>query len=131
MVVQMTLPSTAGNNSRAIEAAIASLLAQFGNKVVTSEAVRRQHANNETWLANEPPDAVIYARSTEDVKAVVSICAQHSVPLIPFGAGTSLEGHINAPFGGISLDLMEMNHIIAVHSEDLDCVVEPGVTRKR
>jgi len=127
----MTLPSTAGNNSRAIEAAITSLLAQFGNKVVTSEAVRRQHANNETWLANEPPDAVIYARSTEDVKAVVSICAQHSVPLIPFGAGTSLEGHINAPFGGISLDLMEMNHIIAVHSEDLDCVVEPGVTRKR
>jgi D-lactate dehydrogenase (cytochrome) len=131
MVVQMTLPSTAGNNSRAIKAAITALLAQFGNKVVTSEAVRRQHANNETWLPNEPPDAVIYAGSTEDVKAVVSICAQHSVPLIPFGTGTSLEGHINAPFGGISLDLMEMNHIIAVHSEDLDCVVEPGVTRKR
>jgi D-lactate dehydrogenase (cytochrome) len=121
----------AGHDSHAVQAAIAALLAQFGNRVVTSEAVRRQHANNETWLANEPPDAVVYVESTEDVRAVVAICAQHRVPIIPFGTGTSLEGHTNAPFGGISIDLMEMNHIVAVHSDDLDCVVEPGVTRKR
>jgi D-lactate dehydrogenase (cytochrome) len=107
------------------------LAARFGNKLVTSDAVRAQHANNTTWLANEPPDAVVYAASTEDVQAIVAICAEHKVPVIPFGTGTSLEGHVNAPFGGVSIDLSEMNRVLAVHAEDLDCVVEPGVTRKR
>jgi D-lactate dehydrogenase (cytochrome) len=128
-MTSQTLPP--GRDARAVKAAITALLARFGDKVVTSDAVLHQHANNETWLANEPPDAVVYPGSTEDVKAAVSICAQHSVPIIPFGTGTSLEGHINAPFGGISMDLMEMNRIIALHPADLDCVVEPGVTRKR
>jgi D-lactate dehydrogenase (cytochrome) len=108
-----------------------ALAARFGNKLVTSDAVRAQHANNTTWLANEPPDAVVYAASAEDVQAIVAICAEHKVPVIPFGTGTSLEGHVNAPFGGVSIDLSEMNRVIAVHAEDLDCVVEPGVTRKR
>jgi D-lactate dehydrogenase (cytochrome) len=107
------------------------LAARFGNKLVTSDAVRAQHANTTTWLANEPPDAVVYASSAEDVQAIVAICAEHKTPVIPFGTGTSLEGHVNAPFGGVSIDLSEMNRIIAVHAEDLDCVVEPGVTRKR
>src|ERR1700719_97709 len=107
------------------------LAARFGNKLVTSDAVRAQHANNPTWLANEPPDAVVYAASTEDVQAIVAICAEHKVPVIPFGTGTSLEGHVNAPFGGVSIDLSEMNRVLAVHAEDLDCVVEPGVTRKQ
>jgi D-lactate dehydrogenase (cytochrome) len=107
------------------------LAARFGNKLVTSDAVRAQHANNTTWLANEPPDAVVYAASTEDVQAIVAICAEHKVPIIPFGTGTSLEGHVNAPFGGVSIDLSEMNRVLAVHAEDLDCVVEPGITRKR
>jgi D-lactate dehydrogenase (cytochrome) len=126
-----SLPSSTGHNSNAVRAAITTLLAKFGNRVVTSEAVRRQHAHNETWLVNQPPDAVVYSASTEDVQAIVSICAEHSVPIIPFGAGTSLEGQINAPLGGISIDLREMSRIIAVHSEDLDCVVEPGVTREQ
>ena len=108
-----------------------ALAARFGNKLVTSDAVRAQHANTTTWLANEPPDAVVYAASAEDVQAIVAICAEHRVPVIPFGTGTSLEGHVNAPFGGVSIDLSEMNRILAVHAEDLDCVVEPGVTRKR
>jgi D-lactate dehydrogenase (cytochrome) len=108
-----------------------ALAARFGNKLVTSDAVRAQHANNTTWLPNEPPDAVVYAASAEDVQAIVAICAEHKVPVIPFGTGTSLEGHINAPYGGVSIDLSEMNRVLAVHAEDLDCVVEPGVTRKR
>ncbi len=86
----------------AIERTIAALAARFGNKLVTSEAVRRQHANTTTWLDNEPPDAVVFAASTEDVQGVVGICAEHRVPIIPFGTGTSLEGHVNAPLGGVS-----------------------------
>ena len=115
----------------ALDRTIAALHARFGNKVVTSEAVRRQHANVTTWLPNEPPDAVVYADSTEDVQAVVGICAEHRVPIIPFGTGTSLEGHVNAPQGGVCIDLMGMNRVLAVHGEDLDCVIEPGVTRKQ
>jgi D-lactate dehydrogenase (cytochrome) len=115
----------------AIDSVKAELAARFGNKLVTSDAVRQQHANNTTWLPNEPPDAVIYVASTEDVQTTVAICAKHKVPVIPFGTGTSLEGHVNAPFGGVSIDLLEMNHVLAVHAEDLDCVIEPGVTRKK
>src|SRR5712691_4085638 len=114
-----------------IERTKRALAARFGNKLVTSDAVRAQHANNTTWLANEPPDAVVYASSAEDVQAIVAICAGHKVPIIPFGTGTSLEGHVNAPFGGVSIDLSEMNRVLAVHAEDLDCVIEPGVTRKK
>jgi D-lactate dehydrogenase (cytochrome) len=107
------------------------LLARFGNKVATSQAVREQHGHTTTWLANQPPDAVVFAASTEDVRDTVRICAEHRVPVIPFGTGTSLEGHVNAPFGGVSIDLREMNRVLAVHAEDLDCVIEPGITRKQ
>jgi D-lactate dehydrogenase (cytochrome) len=110
---------------------IAALLARFGNKVATSQAVREQHGHTTTWIANQPPDAVVFAASTEDVQDTVRICGAHGMPVIPFGTGTSLEGHVNAPFGGISIDLREMNRVIAVHAEDLDCVIEPGITRKQ
>ena len=127
------MPEAAARKStlQATEAVIAALAARFGNKLVTSEAVRRQHANTTTWLDNEPPDAVVYAASTEDVQGVVGICAEHRMPIIPFGTGTSLEGHVNAPLGGVSIDLMSMNKVLKVHAEDLDCVIEPGVTRKQ
>jgi D-lactate dehydrogenase (cytochrome) len=115
----------------AIERAKAALAARFGNKLVTSEAVRKSHGNTTTWIENQPPDAVVYAASTEDVQATIAICAEHKVPVIAFGTGTSLEGHVNAPFGGVSIDVMEMNRVLAVHAEDLDCVIEPGVTRKK
>ncbi len=111
--------------------AIAELSARFGNKVVMSLAVREQHANVTTFLPNEPPDAVVFAESIEDVQAAVQICAAHKVPVIAWGAGTSLEGHVNAPYGGVCIDLSGMNRILVVHAEDLDCVIEPGVTRKR
>ena len=115
----------------AVEAAIRALAQRFGNRLVTSQAVRAQHANTTTWIANQPPDAVVFPQSTEEVQDIVRICAAHRVPVIPFGTGTSLEGHVNAPYGGISIDVRDMNRVLAVHAEDLDCVVEPGVTRKQ
>ena len=114
----------------AVKAVIAALAAKFGNRLVTSQAVREQHANTTTWIANEPPDAVVFPQTSAEVQDVVRICAERRVPVIPFGTGTSLEGHINAPFGGVSVDLSRMNRGLAVHAEDLDCVIEPGVTRE-
>src|SRR5881275_761230 len=115
---------------KAIEAAVRALAAQFGNRLVTSQAVRQQHGNTVTWIENQPPDAVVFPQSTEDVQEIVRICAAHRVPIIPFGAGTSLEGHVNAPQGGVSIDFRDMNQVLAVHAEDLDCVIQPGLTRK-
>ncbi|HEY6023704.1 MAG TPA: FAD-linked oxidase C-terminal domain-containing protein [Pseudolabrys sp.] len=117
-------------NPAAIKNVIAALTAAFGNRVVTSQAVREQHGNTVTWIANQPPDAVVYPQSTEEVQQVVRICAANRVPIIPFGVGTSLEGHVNAPRGGVSIDFRDMNKVLAVHAEDLDCVIEPGITRK-
>src|ERR1041385_1097853 len=117
-------------DAKTIEAAVRALAARFGNRLVTSQAVRQQHANTVTWIENQPPDAVAFPQSTEDVQDIVRICAAHRVPVIPFGTGTSLEGHVNAPFGGISIDMRDMNKVLAVHAEDLDCVVQPGITRK-
>jgi len=84
-----------------------------------------------TWLPCEPPDAVVFVESTEEVQLVVRACAAHGVPVVAFGTGSSLEGQVNAPKGGISVDMSRMNRVLAVHPEDLDCVVEPGVTRKQ
>src|ERR1043165_4662098 len=118
-------------NEKAVKAAIGMLAATFGNRLVTSQAVREQHGNVLTWIENQPPDAVVFPQSAGDVRDAVRICVQHKVPVIPYGTGTSLEGHINAPFGGVSIDCGDMNRVLAVHAEDLDCVVEPGVTRKQ
>ena len=93
--------------------------------------MREQHGNTLTWIENQPPDAVVFPQSAEDVQDAVRICVQHKMPVVPFGTGTSLEGHINAPRGGLSIDFRDMNRVLAVHAEDLDCVVEPGVTRKQ
>src|SRR6516162_3133809 len=106
---------------------IEALAARFGNRLVTSWAVREQHANTTTWIANEPPDAVVFPQTTSDVQDIVRICAKLRVPVIPFGTGTSLEGHINAPYGGVSIDFRDMNRVLAVNAQDLDCVVEPGI----
>src|SRR3981081_4024400 len=116
--------------SGAAAAVIAELAAQFGNRLVTSTAVREQHANTTTWVENEPADAVVFPQTTEDVQQIVRICAAHGVPVIAFGTGTSLEGQVNAPQGGVRIDMRDMNRVLAVHAEDLDCVVEPGITRK-
>ena len=115
---------------QAIAAVTQELAALFGNRLVTSQAVRQQHANTLTWIENQPPDAVVYPHDTGEVAAAVKICARHGVPVIPFGTGTSFEGHTNAPLGGVSIDTSMMKRIIAVHPEDMDVVLEPGVTRK-
>jgi D-lactate dehydrogenase (cytochrome) len=117
-------------SSEAKRALFARLSTRFGNRFSTGRALREQHANTLTWIATQPPDAVLFAETTAEVVEAVKLCAEARVPVIPFGTGTSLEGHVNAPFGGVSLDLSRMNRILAVHEEDLDCVVEPGVTRK-
>jgi D-lactate dehydrogenase (cytochrome) len=133
--VAMTLvqeePARIARNRDAIAAVIAALTAQFGNRLVTSQAVREQHANTTTWIENQAPDAVVFPQTTADVQAIVRVCAAHRVPVIPFGTGTSLEGHINAPFGGVSVDFRDMNRVLAVNAQDFDCVVEPGITRKQ
>src|SRR5215208_3672828 len=103
---------------QALASTIEALAARFGNRLITSQAVREQHAHTTTWLPTQPPDDV------------VRICAQFSVPVIAFGTGTSLEGQVNAPAGGVCIDLRDMNRILEVHAEDLDCVIQPGVTRK-
>src|ERR1700729_2843332 len=115
---------------KAVDGVIAALAAQFGNRLVTSQAVREQHGNTVTWIPNQPPDAVVFPASTAQVQAVVRICASHRLPVIPFGAGTSLEGQVNAPHGGVCVDFRDMTRVLAVHAEDLDCVIEPGITRK-
>ncbi|MEI5665361.1 FAD-linked oxidase C-terminal domain-containing protein [Bosea sp. CCNWLW174] len=115
---------------QAIAALTQALAALFGNRLVTSLAVRQQHGHTLTWIPNQPPDAVIYPESTEEVASIVKLCAQHGVPAIAFGTGTSLEGHVNAPFGGVCIDMSQMKRVVAVHAEDLDCTVEPGITRK-
>src|SRR3954469_9354907 len=85
---------------KAIEAVIRALAATFGNRLVTSQAVREQHGNTVTWIENQPPDAVVFPQSTADVQDIVRLCATHRVPIIPFGTGSSLEGQVNAPYGG-------------------------------
>src|SRR5262249_20497507 len=77
-----------------------------------------------------PPEAVVFPQATADVQDIVRICAERRVPVIPFGTGTSLEGHVNAPYGGVSIDFRDMNRVLAVNAQDLDCVVEPGIARK-
>ena len=123
----------AASNSQAsdVATAIAVLRQRFADRLQTGEAIRRQHANTITWIPNQPPDAVIWVESQEEVVEVVRVARTHRVPLIPFGAGTSLEGHINAPRGGLSVDFSRMNRVLAVNERDLDAVVEPGVSRKQ
>lgn len=121
-----SLPPSAEALSRVTDA----LAQRFGNRLVTSQAVREQHGHTLTWIKNAPPDAVVYPQDTKEVSEIVRLCAEHGVPVIAFGTGTSLEGHVNAVFGGVSVDMSQMKRIVAVNAEDLDVVVEAGVTRK-
>jgi D-lactate dehydrogenase (cytochrome) len=123
-------PQRSTQERKAADAVIAALAARYGNRLVTSQAVREQHGHTTTWIDNQPPDAVVFPQATEDVQDIVRLCTEHRVPVVAFGTGTSLEGQVNAPRGGICLDFRDMNRVLAVHTEDLDCVIEPGITRK-
>lgn len=107
------------------------LAALLGQRFTTGLADREHHGRGESYHRTLPPQAVCRVQSTEEVAAIVKLCARHGTPIIPFGAGTSLEGHVSAPFGGISLDLSGMNRILTVRPEDLDVTIEAGVTRQQ
>ncbi len=113
------------------QSVVAELKALLGERVSTSAAVREHHGKDESYFPYALPDVVTFVKTTEEVRDVVSICRRHQVPMIPFGVGTSLEGHILAVQGGVSIDLSQMNQVLAVHEEDLDAVVQAGVTRKQ
>src|SRR4030081_3065092 len=113
------------------QSVVAELKTLLGDRVSTSAAVREHHGKDESYFPYALPDAVVFVRTTEEVRDVVNICQRHRVPMIPFGVGTSLEGHILAVEGGVSIDLSQMNQVLAVHEEDLDAVVPAGVTRKQ
>ncbi len=125
MVQAIDLP----RNEAGIATVLGVLKQQFGERLQTSQAIREQHGHTTTWIKNQMPDGVVFARSTEEVSEIVKICAAHKVPIIAFGTGTSLEGQVNAPAGGISVDLSQMASVLAVNAGDLDCRVQPGVTR--
>ena len=114
-----------------IAAAEAELRARFGDRLSTAEAVRRHHGTGEAYHPVSPPDAVVFAQSTEEVAEIVRIAGHHRIPVIPYGSGTGLEGHTLAVQGGITIDLSQMNEVLRVSAEDLDCTVQAGVTRKQ
>jgi len=113
----------------AIESAIQELRALLGSRASDTAAVREHHSHGESYHAPAAPDVVCFPRSTDEVAAILAISARRQIPVVPFGAGTSLEGHVNAIRGGICIDLREMNRIVRVSAEDLDATVEAGVTR--
>jgi D-lactate dehydrogenase (cytochrome) len=127
----MALIAELPRNEQGIATALDLLRQRFGaDRVETGQALREQHGHTTTWLKTQAPDAVIFPGSTGEVQEVVRICAAHRVPIVAFGTGTSLEGHVNAPAGGISLDFSKMDRVLEVHPEDMDVVIQPGVTRK-
>ncbi|CUW40941.1 putative D-lactate dehydrogenase, mitochondrial [Magnetospirillum sp. XM-1] len=107
------------------------LAARFGERFSTAQIVREQHGKDESHFAPCPPEAVVFAQSTEEVAATVKACAAHGVPVIAFGTGTSLEGHVAALSGGVCIDVSGMNRVLEVRAEDLDVTIQPGVTRKQ
>ena len=113
------------------DAALDALKQIFGDRFTTAEAVRHQHGKDESYHAPMAPDAVVFAESEEEIARAVTVCNRLKFPVIPFGTGTSLEGHVAALRGGVSIDTSLMNRVLAVHAEDLDVTVQPGVTRKQ
>ncbi len=113
------------------DALVQALKARFADRFSTAQAVRDHHGKDESPFPTVPPDAVVYALSTDDVVAVVDLCRAHAFPLIPYGAGSSIEGQLLAVRGGLSLDLSHMNKVLSVAPEDLTVTVQAGVTRKQ
>jgi D-lactate dehydrogenase (cytochrome) len=131
--MQLT-PSTPMNNTPCLTQSsfLDALADRFGSQCSTAHAVRSQHGKDESVFIHVPPPvAVVFAESTRDVQDAVALCATHHVAVIPFGVGSSLEGHLLAVQGGISLDVSRMNQVLAVNPEDLTVTVQPGVTRKQ
>src|SRR5947207_992655 len=119
-------------HQREVPPALLQALAQrFGANCSTAMAVREQHGRDESSFEAPPPAAVVFAESTQDVVDTVRLASQHDTPVIPFGVGSSLEGHLLAVQGGISVDVSRMNKVLSINAEDLTVTVQPGVTRKQ
>nr|WP_261870987.1 FAD-dependent oxidoreductase [Psychrobacter sp. JCM 18901] len=106
--------------------AITALQERFGKQLSVNATVREQHGHTMTWLANQPPDAVLIVQDKQEVAAAVEICHQHQMPVIAFGIGSSLEGQLNAPYGGLCIDMHAMDAILQVNNEDLTVTVQPA-----
>src|SRR6185436_15591022 len=100
-----------------------------GDRVSMSDSVREHHSHGESWHAPGLPDFVVFPTSTDEVSALVRLCAETRTPIVPFGMGSSLEGHVNAIKGGVSVDLTRMTRVLRLSPEDLDITVEAGLTR--
>jgi D-lactate dehydrogenase (cytochrome) len=111
--------------------ALEELRALLGDRVSVSRGVREHHGRDESYYPYAAPDAVAYPHSTEEVRDIVNVCRRHRLAIIPYGVGTSVEGHVLAYSGGVSIDLSQMNKVLAVHVEDMDVTVQAGVTRKQ
>ncbi len=118
-------------SDQSLDAVIAALRDLLGERLSTANAVRDQHGHDESYHHGSPPDAVCFALSTEEVSEIVKICSAHAVPIIPYGTGTSLEGHVIPTRGGVTVDLSQMDAVVEVNPEDLDCTVQAGVRRKQ
>ncbi|GMU70809.1 MAG: FAD-binding protein [Burkholderiales bacterium] len=115
----------------ALAALVGELSARFGERAVANASIREQHGHGEGLADAALPDLVVYPHSNEEVAEVVRACAAARVPVIAFGVGTSLEGHVAAIHGGVCVDLSQMNRVLEVNAEDLDCRVQAGVTREQ
>src|SRR5665213_649369 len=115
--------------SASTASAIGALKGLLGARASDAAAIRDHHSHGESYHRHAPPDIVCFPKTTAEVAAIVHIAAAERLPIIPFGAGTSLEGHVNAIHGGITIDLREMNAIVRLSVDDLDATVEAGVTR--
>ena len=113
-----------------ITSAISELKKKFKNLVFTNKAEIDLHGQNETGLPVAPPDAVLYPQNTSQVSKIIEICNQHECPVTAYGIGSSLEGHHLAIRGGVSLDMSKMNKVLQINDEDMDVIVQPGITRK-
>ncbi len=113
-----------------VHSLVADLRAVLGDRVSTAAAVRDHHSHGESWHASAEPDAVVFPETTDEVRAVVRACASHGAPIIPFGIGSSLEGHVNAFHGGVSIDMTRMAKVLRLSPEDMDVTVEAGLTHR-
>jgi D-lactate dehydrogenase (cytochrome) len=127
----MTTRAAARPDSKTVAELVAKLCREYGERAVTSQAVREHHSHGEGLADAALPDVVVFPRSNEEVASIVRLCDMARVPVIAFGVGTSLEGHVAALFGGVCLDLSQMNRVLEVNAEDLDCRVQAGVTREQ
>jgi len=125
------LPDRDRMTTFAVDAVFAALAEQFGERASRGAAVLAAHGASESYHAAHPPDIVVFPQSTAEVATIVAICGEHGAPIVPWGAGTSLEGNAAAVRGGVCIDFAQMNRVLAINAEDLDCRVQPGITRKR